>query len=456
LFVEQIDPLAWSKVVNVWTPQGTRWLKTIADHSFLPAESWRTYLESSVRFAIFRHYVVSTRRVAVSDKLACGILSPVIALGATQWVPPLLKDSHGVAPIHEIGLNRVSFLSKSFCADMAFVYLQPLVEIQLMNDMGYDNKSKVDGFLENVLDSMASLKNLIDQDGQSWTQSTRTLFSRKLIRLHISFSGIHGFDFEESSREMEHLYKNISSTAGAFVANVLVVRRQRIARTWQMEPEGDPVSVPVLNTDAKYLRTSNTLVISSSMFFWPHYQPQSAAAGYKPLMEMFGNFFGVISRSLAHIIDESGRTTKEDGSLLPYGYWDESTRALDQASFAANRNCLREMIAPGDSTDSSLLDDMVTENIALRVSHNALFMDNVLKGVLLTRPEMTRAFFVAWAQTQCMRIGDLPLSYSDASSAEKLHRYHITLPLENIEGWASAYGCDVDGEAAKGMCDFFT
>jgi hypothetical protein len=453
LFVNQIDPDAWAKIVNVWVPQGLHWLKTVSHYKFHSVASWRTYLESSVRYAIYRHYVAAIRSARDDIAGEVGILSPIIAQQKSdishqfnkQWVPHLLIGSHGTVPLSRPGSNNIDFMSRSLCVDMTFLHLQYLAEIQLMNDMGYGDRAVRDGFT-NVFDSVRSTMRMLvtSGGGMAWTQAVRSFFALKLDKLAIVFSGSD--DFELSSVDESLLFDQIVSASEGFVQNALVIRRFYIKRIWELNTPRS-LQLPVFNVPAYYDRLTNTFVVSSNMFFWPLYTVDQGDRS-----SLYGRSAHAIAQALAYMFTESGRATKEDGSIMDRAYWLQSIHTLDRASFLSTQTCLIDMFQRNIqiNDDPSTVEDMVASNIALRVAYNAFRGDK--------SPDQTipgaRQFFISLAQSQCLRIGDSAIGLQKTKSIEDFYAFYITLPLANLHEWAQLYLCD-DAYRALGSCDFF-
>ena len=448
LFVEQIDKSAWSRVVNVWFPQGTEWMNTVLNVKFSNRDNWRRYLESSVRYSVYRHYFAAGERKV-------GILSPIVdvspqwtAEGALsdrtrQWVPPLLYDVQGTAPLWQNGINVVRRLSNEFCVDMTFVHMQWLAELKLRDALGYGDTADFSSLIGELV---LAMQDLVVHGGASWTQSTRAFFVDKLNKLQVVFSGAPADS--ELHTDIEEYARITSLESESFVHNVLAVRKAYIAKRWRMDAPA-PLELPVFDMDAYYDQTTNSLIVSSSVFSWPLYAKRSSEGA----PEMYGRFFGSVTRALAQVLTSRGRSTTPQGCILDPTYWISSTRVLDRASFTSNQHCIADQVAERTQIDARLAriaDDMVANNIALRVAYHALTTDERIKDKGLTH-QVIKRFFLSWAQTQCMKIGDVPSRYQLPVTVEDLHTYYITLPLRNLNEWRVLYQCD----QVEPTCDFF-
>jgi predicted metalloendopeptidase len=233
------------------------------------------------------------------------------------------------------------------------------------------------------------------------------------------------------------------------VHNVLAVRRTYIAKRWRMEAPA-PLELPVFDMDAYYDQTTNSLIVSSSVFSWPLYAPRSAEGAPA---EMYGRLFGAVTRALAQVLTSRGRSTAPTGCILDPTYWISSTRVLDRASFTSNQHCIADQVTEHTHVDTRLshvADEMVANNIALRVAYHALTTDKRIKEKGLTH-QVIKRFFLSWAQTQCLKIGDVSSRYQSAGTVEDLQMYYITLPLRNLNEWRVLYQCD----QVAPTCDFF-
>jgi len=301
--------------------------------------------------------------------------------------------------------------------------MQPLLESLLMKT--YDYSAQIESLSSIFRSAVDAAKQLLTSSRYFWTKDTQLFLDEKLSALTLSFSGLQQFDFDED------ITRSSGMSAG-FIDNMLAARWLYVRREWLMNAEIDyALQIPAFDVDAFYDLTKNSIVISSSIFYYPYFMVATDAT---TTVDMYGRILDVLAPAIAQAISPDGRRLSSDGSILDPLFWLESARAMDTARFAGHENCLRlvysSFITKPIGTPKEL-QTLAVENMALYIAYNTM---------IYLQMNNSKEFFLSWAQTRCLALSNNLDRYKKSSLA-KMQEYSINIPLSKLPIWNDLYAC---------------
>lgn len=237
-----------------------------------------------------------------------------------------------------------------------------------------------------------------------------------------------------------------SAAAAAWRRRVARLTSDEAAARWRR---------PAFRIDASYAALGNTATVNSVMQRWP-VLPSASAAARAPLALAYGSAGYIASHEVGHAFDPQG--VRFDG----FGLQNPWLSAASGGDFLRRLTCLANKYARYNVTEAggrlsidgvATLQENVADVIGARVAHaafaSALASTRPSRRVADTNAALARVlndqqlFFVALAQTWCVRRTPASLRQLLQGGVHAPERYRVRGALSELPAFAAAFDCPV-------------
>lgn len=465
----------------VWLPLGSSWVSTVTNPNSFPVEDWRSYLETSLRWAsgeymasadpattgvtsVIAHSTRSrgwsTSSLGIQKRLSRRKhwdmeLRPLKRTGAQKWVQTPITSGQRAAK------NGVEMFSSELCTELSFVHLQHMFEHYYIEALGLNSaetRLEISGLLRA---GVSEFTRLIRSETPSWTEPTRQFFIRKLDSLLIAI-GSPPYQMLETANFTRQLFDDafpaISEAPESLVQNMFIVRRKRLADAWALSSvprRGTPVEdMPTYEINAYYDPTLNTVTLLAAIL-----QPPFYSRNIVDRELLYSRILAIICHELGHSVDPNGRVTDWSGSIMPAGFWTQASKALDRQAFRETEECLIDLYDNAVSSNGNrdngahTLGENMADTIGLRIGLNTMLAS--MPEAKESR-EMQQKFYGGWAQMWCNRLSGSQELDALTNDVHSLHEFRIAVPLSNMPEYSDAFQCQEGSRMRRDhTCEFF-